>query len=53
MNIYKIQSMKTSFYINEFKLCNFTLCLYMYVHAKVGFIFVLMKKKLKYDYLNM
>lgn len=48
MYIYKIQSMKTSFYINEFKLCNFTLCVYMYVHvhAEVGFIFVTMKKTL-------
>lgn len=48
MYIYIIQSMKTSFYIKEFKLCNFTLCvyLYLYVHAEVGFIFVMMKKKL-------
>lgn len=39
--------MKTSFYINEFKLCNFKLCVCMYVDAAVGFIFVIMIKKFR------
>lgn len=40
--------MKIFFYINEFKLCNFILCVYMYVYVyvEVGFIFVMIKKKL-------
>lgn len=45
--MYIIQYMKTSFYINEFKLCNFKLCVCMYVDAAVGFIFVIMLKKFR------